>query len=51
MQGERAKFIRSQYPTKCSDCCSLNDNLMLEVIRSNLALFNDMDIIDFMLVY
>jgi len=51
MQGERAKFIRSQYPTKCNDCCSLNDNLMLEVIRSNLALFNDMDIIDFMLVY
>lgn len=51
MQGKRAKEIRLQYPQSCHDCCSLNDNLMLEVIRSNLALFNDVDIIDFMLVY
>lgn len=51
MQGKNAVKIRSQYPQKCHDCCALNDNLMLEVIRSNLALFNDVDIIDFMLVY
>lgn len=51
MHGERAKSIRSNYPLKCHDCCALNDNLMLEVIRSNLALFNDIDIVDFMLVY
>lgn len=51
MQGKRAKEIRSQYPSECHDCCSLNDNLMFEVIRSNLALFNDVDNIDFMLVY
>lgn len=51
MQGEKARKIRKKYPIKCNNCCALNDNLMLEVIRSNLALFNDMDIIDFMLVY
>lgn len=51
MQGKKAQIIREKYPKNCNDCCALNDNLILEVIRSNLALFNDLDIIDFMLVY
>lgn len=51
MQGKKAQKIRKRYPMECNNCCALNDNLMLEVIRSNLALFNDVDIIDFMLVY
>lgn len=51
MQGKKAQMIREKYPENCNDCCAQNDNLMLEVIRSNLALFNDLDLIDFMLVY
>ena len=39
--------IRNNIPKKCNNCCALNDNLLLEAIRSQLSLYNNMDDIEF----
>lgn len=51
MWGERAKTIREKVPNKCSSCCSIFDNQMLEVIRAQLSLVTNLDDIEFLLTY
>ena len=51
MMGERAKKIRSQVPERCSSCCAIYDNQMLEMIRAQLSLINDINDVDFYLTY
>lgn len=51
MMGERAKQIRKQVPDKCSSCCAMYDNQMLEMIRAQLSLVNDINDVDFYLTY
>ena len=51
MLGEKAKKIRSQVPERCSSCCAIYDNQMLEMIRSQLSLVNDINDVDFYLTY
>ena len=48
--GERGQTIRNSIPQQCSNCCALNDNLMLEAIRTQLSLYNELDDIEFFLV-
>ena len=48
--GENGKRIRSVIPQQCNNCCALNDNLILEAIRSQLSLYNELDDIEFYLV-
>lgn len=43
--------VRSKIPASCDNCCALNDNLLLEAIRSQLALYNDLENIEFLLTY
>lgn len=51
MMGERAKKIRSQVPERCSSCCAIYDNQMLEMIRAQLSLVNDINDVEFYLTY
>ena len=39
--------IRNKIPHNCNNCCALNDNLLLEAIRAQLSLYNDLDDIEF----
>ena len=45
--GDNGEKIRSKIPHNCDNCCALNDNLLLEAIRSQLSLYNNLDDIEF----
>lgn len=49
--GENAVRIRKLIPEKCSSCCSIFDNQMLEMIRAQLALITNLNDVEFMLTY
>lgn len=49
--GENGINIRKCIPERCSSCCSIFDNQMLEMIRAQLALVTDLDDVEFMLTY
>lgn len=51
MTGMRARKIRKEVPEKCSSCCSIFDNQILEVIRAQLALVTNLDDVEFLLTY
>ena len=51
MEGAHAKKIRSKVPDKCSSCCAIFDNQVLEMIRAQLALATDLDDLEFFLTY
>jgi len=49
--GENGQRIRKCVPEKCSSCCSIFDNQILEVLRSQLALESNLDNVAFLLTY
>lgn len=49
--GENGQRIRKCVPKKCSSCCSIFDNQILEVLRSQLALESNLDNVEFLLTY
>ncbi len=49
--GENGQRIRKEVPEKCSSCCSIFDNQILEVLRSQLALESNLDNVEFLLTY
>ena len=51
MEGEHAKEIRKSVPGKCSSCCSIFDNQVLDMIRAQLALATNLDDLEFYLTY
>lgn len=51
MCGENGQRIRKFVPEKCSSCCSIFDNQILEVLRSQLALESNLDNVEFLLTY
>ncbi|NLL01664.1 MAG: radical SAM protein [Mollicutes bacterium] len=51
MCGENGQRIRKCVPEKCSSCCSIFDNQILEVLRSQLALESNLDNVEFLLTY
>ena len=51
MTGMKARKIRKEVPEKCSSCCSIFDNQILEVIRAQLALVTNLDDVEFLLTY
>ncbi len=46
--GDRGEEIRKKIPSSCDNCCALNDNLLLEAIRTQLSLYNNLDDIEFL---
>ncbi|MEG1821014.1 MAG: radical SAM protein [Malacoplasma sp.] len=51
MCGENGQRIRKCVPEKCSSCCAIFDNQILEVLRSQLALESNLDNVEFLLTY
>lgn len=51
MTNEHAQYIRKCVPEKCSSCCAIFDNQMLEMIRAQLALATNLDDVEFLLTY
>jgi len=51
MCGEKGQRIRKCVPEKCSSCCSIFDNQILEVLHSQLALESNLDNVEFLLTY
>lgn len=51
MMGKRAIKLRKEVPERCSSCCSIFDNQIMEVIRAQLALVTNYDDIEFFLTY
>lgn len=51
MTGKKAEGIRKEVPERCSSCCSIFDNQMMEVIRAQLALATNLDDVEFLLTY
>jgi len=51
MCNENAVRIRKCVPEKCSSCCAIFDNQMLEMIRAQLALVPDLEEVEFLLTY
>lgn len=51
MTDEHAICIRKKVPEKCSSCCSIFDNQMMEMIRAQLALVSNLDDVEFLLTY
>ncbi|HIS91024.1 MAG TPA: radical SAM protein [Candidatus Faecisoma merdavium] len=51
MNNEHANHIRKCVPEKCSSCCAIYDNQMLEMIRSQLSLVSNLDDVEFLLTY
>ena len=51
MCNERACTLRKNVPNKCSSCCSIYDDLMMEMIRTQLLMAKDLDNIEFLLTY
>lgn len=48
MYGEKGNSIREKIPHSCNNCCALGDNLLLEAIRSQLSLYNNLEDIEFL---
>lgn len=51
MLNEHACSLRNKVPERCSSCCSIYDNLMMEMIKSQLIMSEDIENIEFMLTY
>lgn len=51
MNDQHAIDIRKKVPEKCSSCCAIFDNQMLEMIRAQLALVSNLDDVEFLLTY
>lgn len=51
MECERSCKIRKNVPERCSSCCSIFDNQMMEAIRTQLALESNLDDLEFLLTY
>ena len=51
MMGKHAQEIRSCVPERCSSCCAIFDNQVLEMIRAQLALVSNLDDVEFLLTY
>lgn len=51
MEGKHAKTIRRRVPEKCSSCCAIFDNQVLDMLRAQLALATDLDDLEFYLTY
>ena len=51
MCNERACKLRSEVPKKCSSCCSIYDNLMMEMVKTQLLMAKDIENIEFLLTY
>lgn len=49
MYGKNGCKIREKIPKSCDNCCALNDNLLLEAIRAQISLYNNLDDIEFLL--
>ena len=51
IDGENGTRIRNRVPEKCSSCCSIYDNQIMDLIRAELSILNDLDDVEFMLTY
>ena len=51
IHNKRACEIRNNLPDKCSSCCSIYDNLVMEMIKSQLLMIKDLDNVEFLLTY
>ena len=51
MFNERACRIRDTLPNKCSSCCSIYDNLMMEMVKTQLLMVKDIENVEFLLTY
>ena len=51
MFNEKACRIRDALPNKCSSCCSIYDNLVMEMVKTQLLMVNDIENIEFLLTY
>jgi len=51
MHNEHAKYIRKCVPEKCSSCCAIFDNQMLEMIRAQLSLVSNLNDVEFLLTF
>ena len=49
--GKNGERIRKSIPERCSSCCSIFDNQMLEIIRAQLAIVTNLDDVEFLLTY
>ena len=51
IDGENGCRIRKCVPEKCSSCCSIYDNQIMDLIRAQLSILNDLNDVEFMLTY
>lgn len=51
IDGENGRRIRKCVPEKCSSCCSIYDNQIMDLIRAQLSILNDLSDVEFMLTY
>lgn len=51
IDGENGCRIRKCVPEKCSSCCSIYDNQIMDLIRAQLSIVNNLDDVEFMLTY
>ena len=51
IDGENGCRIRKCVPEKCSSCCSIYDNQIMDLIRAQLSMLNDLNDVEFMLTY
>lgn len=51
IDGENGIRIRKCVPEKCSSCCSIYDNQIMDLIRAQLSIINDLNDVEFMLTY
>lgn len=51
IDGENGCRIRKGVPEKCSSCCSIYDNQIMDLIRAQLSILNDLNDVEFMLTY
>ena len=51
IDGANGCRIRKCVPEKCSSCCSIYDNQVMDLIRAQLSILNDLNDVEFMLTY
>lgn len=51
IDGKNGCRIRKCVPEKCSSCCSIYDNQVMDLIRAQLSILNDLDDVEFLLTY
>ncbi|MEI3530184.1 MAG: radical SAM protein [Bacilli bacterium] len=51
IDGKNGCRIRQDVPKKCSSCCSIYDNQVMDLIRAQLSILNDLNDVEFMLTY